>query len=137
MPRLTGLEPGLMLRVSSATSQENVGLHANMSLLHRRKSTSSLSYLGSRRAPIGTVLAGSPASICMTLASSAALKAPDVGGMAKLSGAEGTWRLSSLNSVAMTAVATSSMLSYSQSNARCAIASTVITSMGSGILRLR
>jgi hypothetical protein len=116
MPCLTGLKPGLMLRVCSVTSQEtpdiSTGLHANISLLHQRKSTSSLSYLGSKLAPIYMVLAGSPTSICTALASSAALKVPDIRGMAGLSSAEGTQKLSSLNSVVTTIEAAGSMLSY-------------------------
>jgi hypothetical protein len=72
-----------MLRVRSVTSLEMLGifagLHTNMSLLQWRKSTSSLSYLGSRVAPIFTVLARSPASICTALASSATLKALAMG----------------------------------------------------------
>jgi hypothetical protein len=94
MPCLAGLEPGLILRVCSVTSQEMPGISArlrvNISLLHQRKSRSSLSYLGSRLAPIYMVLAGSLSLICMALVSSAALKAPDVGGMAGLCSAEGT-----------------------------------------------
>jgi ethanolamine utilization microcompartment shell protein EutL len=81
-----------------------------MSLLHRRKSTSLLSYLGSKLASICTVLVGSPASICMALASSIALKALDVGGMAGLSDAKGTQRLSSLNLTMATTEAARSML---------------------------
>jgi hypothetical protein len=98
---------------------------------------SSLSYLGSKLALICVVLAVSLASICMALASSVALKSPNVRVMVVLSGAEGTRRLSSLNSATMTPVVASSMLSYSQSSARCVLASTVITPAGPGILSLR
>jgi hypothetical protein len=77
-----------MLRVCSVSSHEmlgiSIGLHATMSLWHQRKSTSSLSYLGLKLAPNWMVLAGSMASICMALASSAALKVPGMGGMAGL-----------------------------------------------------
>jgi hypothetical protein len=65
---------------------------------------SSFSYLGSKLALICMIFVGSLTSICMALASSAALKAPDVGGMAKLSGIKGTRRLSSLSSVVVTIV---------------------------------
>jgi hypothetical protein len=97
----------------------------------------SLSYLGSKLAMICMVLARSPASICTALASSAALKAPNVGGMVGLSGTEDTQRLSSLSLVMATAVAASSMLSHSQSSARCVLASTVMSPVGPGILSLR
>jgi hypothetical protein len=116
-PCLIGLEPGLMLRVCSVTSREtpsiSARLHANMSLLRRRKSTSSLSYLGSKLAPICTVLAGFLASICTTLASSSILKTLDIGGMAGLNGVVGIQRLSSLSSATVTAVTTNLMLSCS------------------------
>jgi hypothetical protein len=96
------------------TSEEtfgiSAGLHTNMSLLWRRKSTSSLSYLGSRVVLICTVLVGSLASIHMALASLVTLKAPTVGGMARPSGTEGTQRLSSHNSAATIATTASSML---------------------------
>jgi hypothetical protein len=53
---LTGHEPGLMLRVCSVTSREtpsiSARIHANMSLLRRRKMMSSLSYLGLNPTPI-------------------------------------------------------------------------------------
>jgi hypothetical protein len=84
-----------------------------MSLLHERKSMSSLSYFGFKLALIGMVLAGSSMSICMALASSTTLKMLDEGGMAGLGDAEVAWRLNYLNSVTMTATVTSSMLSYS------------------------
>jgi hypothetical protein len=55
-PCLTGFEPGLLLTVCSVTSWETPDisseLHTNMSLLHQRKSTSSLSYLGFKLALI-------------------------------------------------------------------------------------
>jgi hypothetical protein len=95
---------------------------------------SSLSYLWSRLALIYMVLAWSPASICMALASSATLKELDVGGMVGPSGAEGACRLSSLNSAMAVA---SLMLTCSQSSTRCALASTVMTPVGLGILSLR
>jgi hypothetical protein len=60
------------------------GLHTNMSLLSRRKSMSSLSYLASKLVPIYMVLAGSPASIFMALASSSILKMSDAVGLARL-----------------------------------------------------
>jgi hypothetical protein len=51
-----GLEPRLMLRVCSMTFWEmsdiSAGLRTIMSLLHWRKSTSSLSYLGFKTDPI-------------------------------------------------------------------------------------
>jgi hypothetical protein len=108
-----------------------------MSLLHQKKSTNSLSYLGSKLAPICTVLAGSSISICTTLVSSAALKMPDVEGMAGLSDAVGTRRLISRNLATATAVDASLMMSYSQSSACCILASSVITPTRLGILSLR
>jgi hypothetical protein len=99
--------PTLFLVVISAR------LHTNISLLYQNKSASSLSYLGSKLAPVCMVLAGSSASICMALALSTALKAPDVRGMARLSSAEGTQRLSSLNSIVVTIEVANSMLSCS------------------------
>jgi hypothetical protein len=129
-----------MLRVCSVTPRETLdisaGLHANMSLLHQRKSMSSLSYLGSEFAPICTVLAGSLASICTTLESSGTLKVLDVDGMAGWSGIEGTQRLSSLK-LAATTIEAATMLSYSQFSARCVLASMVITLAGPNILSLR
>jgi hypothetical protein len=68
----------------------SIGLHINMSLLSQKKSKSSFSNLGSRLAPICTVLVGSSTSICIALASSVAFQPPDVGGMAGLSGTVGT-----------------------------------------------
>jgi Fe2+ transport system protein B len=96
-----------------------------------------LSYLGSELTPICMVLARSPTLICTALASSVALKESDVGGMARLSGTEGTRGLSSLNSAMVTIVAASSMLSCSQSSAYYVLAFTMITPVGSGILSLR
>jgi hypothetical protein len=85
MPCLIIFELGLMLRICSVTSREtasiSVGLHANMSLLHWRKSMSLFSYLGSKLVPICMVLAGFSALICMTLVSSSTLKMLDVGGI--------------------------------------------------------
>jgi hypothetical protein len=134
-PCLIGLEPGLMLCVCLVTSWEtpgiSSGLHANISLLCWRKSTSLLSYLRPKLAPICMVLARSPASICMYLASSSVLKMADVVGIARLGGTVGIRRLSSLSS------AVSSMLSYSQSSARCVLATMVMTPVGPGILSLR
>jgi hypothetical protein len=98
---------------------------------------SSLSYLGSRVAPIYTVFVGSPALICTALVSSSALKAPTMGEMAGPSDTEGTRRLSSLNLVTTTTTVASSMLSYLQSSTHCALASTMITPEGPGILSLR
>jgi hypothetical protein len=83
------------------------------------------------------VLAGSSASICTALASLIALKALDEEGMAMLSGANGIWRLTSLNLAEMTMAVANSMLSYSQYNACGVLASTVITLVGLGILSLR
>jgi hypothetical protein len=108
-----------------------------MSLLHCKKSTSSLSYLGSKLAPICTVLPGFLISICTALASSSALKTLDVGGITGLSGAVGNWRWSSLSSTAMNATVVISMLFYSQSSGRCVLTSTVMTPMGPCILSLR
>jgi hypothetical protein len=98
---------------------------------------SSLSYLGSRLAPICMVLAGCSASMGMTLASLSALKMLDVGGIPRLSGAMGNQRLRSLNSVMVTVVVASLMLLYSQSIACRTLAFTVMTLAGSGILSLR
>jgi hypothetical protein len=130
-----------MLRVCSATSREmpgiSTGLHANMSLLHWRKSMSPLSYPRSKLALIYMVLVGSPTSICTALASLGALKVLDVGAMARGSGVEGTRRLSSLNLTAATTEVASSMLSYSYFSTYYVLASTVITLMGLGILSLR
>jgi hypothetical protein len=140
-PCLSSLEPSLMFSLCSATSQETPGISAgiqvNMSLFHRRKWTRLLYYLGSKLASICTVLAGSSASICTALASSASLKVSDVEGLAGVRRAKGTQRLSTLNSVAMTAEAASLMLSCSQSSTCCVLASTVITPVGLGILSLR
>jgi hypothetical protein len=61
----------------------------------------------------------------------------DERGMVKPSDADGVWRLSSLNSIATTAAVTNSMLSYLQSSACCALASTVMTPVGLSILSLR
>jgi hypothetical protein len=120
-PFLISLEPGLMLRVCLATSREtpgiSAGLHANMSLLRWRKSTSSLSYLGFKLATICMVLAGFPASIWTALVPSSILKMPDVGGIARLSSAIGNRRLSSYSSAVVTAAAASLMLSCTQSSA--------------------
>jgi hypothetical protein len=122
MPCLISLELGLMLRVCSVTSQEmpriSARLHANMSLLWQRKLMSSLFYLGFKPTPIGMVLVGSSALICMALVSLAALKAPNDGGMAGPSNAYGTQKLSSLNSTVATAAVANSMMSCSQSSAR-------------------
>jgi hypothetical protein len=98
---------------------------------------SSLPYLGSKLASICTVLVGSLASICTALASSSILKMPDIGGITGLSGVVLNQRLSSLSLVAMTAVAASSMLSYSQSSAHCVLASMMMIPVGLGILILR
>jgi hypothetical protein len=131
----------LMLRVCLVTSWEtpgiSSGLHANISLLRWRKSTSLLSYLRPKLAPICMVLARSPASICMYLASSSVLKMANVVGIARLGGTVGIRRLSSLSSAVATVAAASSMLSYSQSSARCVLATMVMTPVGSGILSLR
>jgi hypothetical protein len=75
---------------------------------------SSLSYLWFKPTPIWTVLVGSLALICMALASSATLKALDEGGMAGPGDVEVAWRLSSLNTAAVTTTTASSMLSCSQ-----------------------
>jgi hypothetical protein len=60
MPCLTGLNPGLMLRVWSATSLETPGmstsLHAKTSLLRQKKSVSSPSYFRLKPDPIWMVL---------------------------------------------------------------------------------
>jgi hypothetical protein len=80
-----------------------------------------LSYLGFKLAPICTVLSAFPASICMALASSYALKTPDIREIAELSRAVGNRRLSSHNSVAATVAVASSMISYSKFNARCVL----------------
>jgi hypothetical protein len=98
---------------------------------------SSLSYLGSKLALICTVLGESPATICMALPSSSVLKMADMVGIAGLSGTIGNQRLRSLSSAVVTAVVASSMLSYSQSSARCILASTVMIPAGPDILSLR
>jgi hypothetical protein len=96
-----------------------------------------LSYFESRLAPICVVLAWFLASTGTTLASSSALKMPDVGGIPGLSGAMGNQRLSSLNSTAAIVAAAGSMLLCSQSSTCRALASTVMTPVGPGILSLR
>jgi hypothetical protein len=63
------------------------------------------------------VLARLSALICMALASSTTLKASNKRGMARLVKANGTQRLSSFISVAVTMTTTNSMLFYSQSSA--------------------
>jgi hypothetical protein len=140
-PCLIGFEPGLMLRVWSATSWEtpdiSVGLNANRSQLHWRKSTSSLSYLGSKLAPIHTVLVESSMPICTTLASLSVLKMPGVGGIQGLSGVAAKRRLSSLSSAMATAAAASSRPRCSQSSGCHALALIVMTLAGLGILCLR
>jgi hypothetical protein len=98
---------------------------------------SSLSYLGSKLAPICTVLAGSLTSIYTALASSGVLKTPNVKGMAGLSSAVGTKMLISLNSITATTTVAMSMLSYLQSSTHYVLASTVMTPEGSGILSWR
>jgi hypothetical protein len=70
----------------------------------------SLSYFGSRLAPICTVLTGFSVLICMALASSSSLKAQNVEGIPGLSGATGNRRLSSLSSAMATGAVASSML---------------------------
>jgi hypothetical protein len=121
-PCLTGLELGLMLMVCSVTSREtpdiSSGLHTKMSLLHRRKSTSSPSYLGLKPAPIWTVWVGSSTSICTALASSATLKVSNEEGMVRPIEKGGLLRHSSLSSVVATVATASSILFCSQSNAR-------------------
>jgi hypothetical protein len=74
----------------------------------------SLSYLGSKLAPICTVLAGFPTSICPALASSFALKTLNVRGISRPSGAMGNQRLSSLSPAMVTAVVDNSLLLYSK-----------------------
>jgi hypothetical protein len=88
----------------------SVGLHAKMSLLHRRKSMSSPSYLGLKPALIWMVLAGSSTLICTALASSIALKLLDMEGMAGLVEEGGALRQNSFRSAAMIATVASSML---------------------------
>jgi hypothetical protein len=130
-----------MLRVCLATSWDThdiyVGLHANGSLLHWRKSKSSLSYLGSRLAPIYMVLARISASMGTAFVSSSALKMPDVGGIPGLSGVVGNRRLSSLSTAMATAAAASSMLLCSKSSTCRAVAFMVMTPAGPRILSFR
>jgi hypothetical protein len=76
-------------------------------------------------------------SICMALASLAALKALDEEGMAGSVEAGSTQRHNSLSSAATILAVTNSMRFYSQSNARWAFDSMVITPVGPGILSLR
>jgi hypothetical protein len=79
------------------------------------------------------------ASISMALVSSTSLKVPDVEGMDGLAKESGALRQNSFSSAAMAVMvaAASSMLFYSQSNARWALASTMMTSAGPDILILR
>jgi hypothetical protein len=65
---------------------------------------------GSRLALICIVLAGFLTSMCTTLASSSALKMPNISGIPELSGAVGNRRLSSLSSVTVTTIVASLML---------------------------
>jgi hypothetical protein len=74
--------------------------------------------------------------IYTTLASSTTLKSPDEGGMVGPGNADGIWRPSSLSLATAIAATANSMLFYSQSSARCALASIVMTSAGLGILSL-
>jgi hypothetical protein len=140
-PCLIAFKPGLMLRVCSTTSRETPGisvrLHTNRSLFPWRKTMSSLSYFGSRLAQIYTVLARISVSICMALASSSALQAPNVRGIPGLCAVMGNRRLSSLSSSMTTVAVASSMLLCSQFSARCIWASTVMILAGLGILSLR
>jgi uncharacterized membrane protein YjjB (DUF3815 family) len=92
-----------------------------------------LSYLGSKLAPICTVLARSLVLIYTELASSSTLKAPNIKGITGLSGVMGNRRLISLSSTVATTVAASLMSFCSQSNARYSLASMVITPLGPGI----
>jgi hypothetical protein len=96
-----------MLKVYSVTFWEtpniSTGLHANMSLLRRRKSMSALFYLGFKPAPIWMVLVGSSASICKALASLPTLKVSDEGGMAGSSDAEVAWSLLDVSYAALQA----------------------------------
>jgi hypothetical protein len=74
----------------------------------------------------------------MTLVSSVALKAPDVEGMVWMVEEVGAVRYNSFSSTTVTVAVTSSMLPYySQSNARWALASTVLIPTGPDILSLR
>jgi hypothetical protein len=98
---------------------------------------SSLSYLGSKLAPVCIVLVGLSMSICTALVSSFVLKMLGVGGIPGLSGVVGKRKLSSLSSTVVTTVAASSRLLYSQLSACRALASTVMTPMGPRILILR
>jgi hypothetical protein len=98
---------------------------------------SSLSYLGSKLAPICMVLAGFPTSICTALAFLSILKTPDIRGMARLSGVVGTRRLSSLSLAVATAVVANSMPSCSQSSAHYILASSMMALAGPSILSLR
>jgi hypothetical protein len=95
---------------------------------------SSLSYLGLKLAPIWTVLVGSSALIWMTLASSIALKAPDMEGMAGLAKESGALRHSSFSSAAATMAMTSSMQFCSHYNARWALVSMMMMPVGFSIL---
>jgi hypothetical protein len=122
---------------SRETPDISIGLRANMSLLHWRKSMSSLSYLGSKPTLICMVLVGFLASICMPLASSSILKTLDVRGISGLSGVMGSQRLNSLSSTVVIEVAASSTLLCSQSSARCVLASAVMIPVGPVILSLR
>jgi hypothetical protein len=94
---------------SQDTPNISTRLHANMSFLCQRKSTSSLSCLGFKPAPILMVLTGSSVSICNSLASLAALKVLNEEGMARLVEVGGAWRLCSLSLIMTTEVATNSM----------------------------
>jgi hypothetical protein len=72
----------------------------------------------------------------MALASSVTLKALDEAGMARLNEGGGIQRHNSLSSITSTTMMVSSMLFYSQSNARWVLASTVMTPAGPSILSL-
>jgi hypothetical protein len=85
----TGLDAEGVFSDFLETPNISTGLHANMSLLRRRKLMSSLSYLGYKLASTCKVLEGSPTLICTALASSYVLKTSNVVGMARLGGTVG------------------------------------------------
>jgi hypothetical protein len=92
---------------------------------------------GAEVGPTWMVMARSSVSICMALASSVALKVPDVEGMAVLAKEGGALRHNSFSSAVVTTLVTSSMLFCSQSNARWALTSMLMTLFGPGILSLK
>jgi hypothetical protein len=83
------------------------------------KEVNELTFLfGFKLTPVWTVFALPSVSIYMALAALPTLKVPDKGGMARPVEADGSQRLSSLNSIAATVAAANLMQFCSQSSAR-------------------